>query len=463
MTRKSTARKTIAKRQANVAPKGPAQPAARPQKRKGLVPGLLGNLGDTVGSFFGGSALGRLGRRAGNWLGEITGLGTYHVNRNVLLTSNSVPSFRAESNGSAIITHREFVADISGSTSFSDVVRSINPGLSTTFPWLSSIASNYEQYEFLGLIFEFKSTSADALNSTNTALGTVIMATQYDSLDAPFLNKQQMEAYQFVTSSAPSQSMIHPVECDPRQNALTNMYIRTGPAPTGADLRFYDLGNMEIATVGMQATAVIGELWVSYCVKLLKPKLSVNASIPAHYTLNSGLGWLDGPSLRPGYYDHVTFSGNNTINFRGTGRYTVCLGVRSSSMTFNNGITLGGGVGLVNSQLGLATGNVEIPNSATTNTFLSTVTVSVTALPASITYGGPTSFTGTPLGDLWVFPTPLGLLGETVNRPLTELEQLRLRLDEMEEKYTSRDVDAFHVKPLELPRASHAKMFANGG
>jgi len=67
--------------------------------------------------------------------------------------------------------------------------------------------------------------------------------------------------------------MIHPVECASRLNALSNMYVRSGSVPAGADQRFYDLGNFQIATVGMQAGAVIGELWCSYNVKLLKPKL----------------------------------------------------------------------------------------------------------------------------------------------------------------------------------------------
>ena len=56
----------------------------------------------------------------------------------------------------------------------------INAANPKTFPWLSQIAANYEQYDIEGMVF-----SADALNSTKTALGTVMMATQYDVLDEP--------------------------------------------------------------------------------------------------------------------------------------------------------------------------------------------------------------------------------------------------------------------------------------
>lgn len=73
-----------------------------------------------------------------------------------------------------IITHREYIADIvtgPDAGSFSYVTYSINPGSTNLFPWLSNIAQNFESYKMLGLVFEYKSMSADALNSVNTALG----------------------------------------------------------------------------------------------------------------------------------------------------------------------------------------------------------------------------------------------------------------------------------------------------
>lgn len=259
-------------------------------KRKGYAPGLLSSVGTAVGSYFGGPSGGAIGSRAGQWLGNITGMGDYRVSKNSLATnSNGPPLFHNRgSDGSIVLNHREFLQDVTGSTAFTLSNFSINPGQSSTFPFLSLIAANFEQYEFLGLVYEFKTTSATAVSSTNTALGVVVMSTNYDVQDPNFSSKQQMEAYQYTTSSVPSCSMIHPVECNPRMNTLSNMYIRTGSVPSGADQRFYDLGNFQIATVGMQAAATIGELWVSYSVRLLRPKiptpLGVNL-LEAHYTL----------------------------------------------------------------------------------------------------------------------------------------------------------------------------------
>lgn len=48
---------------------------------------------------------------------------------------------------------------------------SVNPGQQVSYPWLSTIAANFESYRIIGQLYEFKTMSADALNSTNTALG----------------------------------------------------------------------------------------------------------------------------------------------------------------------------------------------------------------------------------------------------------------------------------------------------
>jgi len=148
------------------------------------------------------------------------------------------------------------------------------------------VAENYEQYRVHGMVFQFKSNSADALNSVNTALGTVVMATQYNMLNPVFTNKQQMENYEFGCSCRPSSDLIHPIECDPKQTTCNGLFsIRLGGVG-GGDPRLYDLGRFSIATVGMQAPNVnLGELWVTYQVELLKPRLGDAADLIDHYTL----------------------------------------------------------------------------------------------------------------------------------------------------------------------------------
>lgn len=134
-----------------------------------------------------------IGTGVGGFFSKIFGGGAYTVKNNSIMTDAGPPVWSDD--GSVTVKHREFLQDVSGSVAFTLQAFAINPGLFGTFPWLSALGANFEQYDLRGLVLEFKSTSASALNSTNTALGVVIMSTNYDTLDSNFTSKQQMEAY----------------------------------------------------------------------------------------------------------------------------------------------------------------------------------------------------------------------------------------------------------------------------
>jgi hypothetical protein len=194
--------------------------------------------------------------------------------------------------GGTIVKHREYLQDIVSSESFSSITIPINPGLSTSFPWLSGVAANFEEYILHGLVFEFKTTSSDVILSTatSTALGSVIMATQYNSLSPPFTTKLAMENYDFAVSCKPSVSMLHPIECKYSLTPINKLFVRTG-TPASGDLRLYDIGVFQCATVGMQANGgTIGELWCTFELELLKPKLYVGLGLTEstdHWVLGS--------------------------------------------------------------------------------------------------------------------------------------------------------------------------------
>lgn len=237
----------------------------------GGLGGFLGPAGATVGASL------------GDWGANILGMGDYEVKNNTLLEGNGVPRVHAGKHA-VTISHREFLGDITGSTAFSNRVYTINPGSAITFPWLSNIAGMFQSYRIKGMIFEFNSTSADALNSVNTALGTVIMSTQYNVSLPQFTNKAEMEQYEYTVSGRPSRNLTHCVECDPSLQVMDHLFCRTGTIPAGNDYQFYDWGNFQLATVGMQAAAVIGELWVSYEVEFLKPRIPAGGVWPGDFT-----------------------------------------------------------------------------------------------------------------------------------------------------------------------------------
>lgn len=237
---------------------------------------------------------GYLGSKAGEFIGgyaqSLSGLGDYSVSRNVFAGNRLPEIVNQPSGGGTIIRFQEYLCDVfTSSTANTFNIQSyyLNAANSTTFPFLSQIACNYEQYDFEGCLFEFRSTSANALNSTNTALGSVMMATQYDSYDSAFDSKIAMLNYEFSTACKPSENCMHMIECDPRQTTVNELYTLydQGP-PANADIRLYNLGLFSIATTGFQGTSVnIGQLHVTYQVRLLKPKLFTTLGLTSGYYL----------------------------------------------------------------------------------------------------------------------------------------------------------------------------------
>jgi hypothetical protein len=369
-------------------------------------------------------------------------MGDYQVKSNTL-TSGRPPQFsvRGISNGSIEMVHSEFLGDISSSIAFASTVYPINAGLYASNPFLSLIANNFEQYEFLGLVYQFKSTSASALSSTNTALGTIMMATNYDVLDAPFANKQQMEAYMFSTSCAPSEHMLHPVECDPKQNALANLYCRSGSIPSGSDQRFYDMGNLQISTVGSQAAAVIGEIWVSYHVRLLKPKLPTPLGanlLCAHFASNvtsttstAAAPFGSGPVTRAGstYPATVVNSAATPLTMPVVGRFIITISATGTAIGSAANWTVFGANIVPVTVLGNNTLSQEYGLTSTTSSACVVVVDVVLPGTTSANVMSSAGFSGMASGavDLFVTQISSGLV-------LSGEEILQLRLDALEKR-----------------------------
>lgn len=279
---------------------------------------------------------------------QIFGSGDYTTNYGqVSQNACMIPSFKGAD--STVISKREYIGDIvsgvlSGSaTVFTKQTYPLNPGQSSIFPWLSMIASNYEQYDIQGMVFEFKSTSGDA-TGVNTSLGTVIMSTQYDPTKPSFQSKLEMEDYFFSSSCKPSSNMLHAIEC---KNSLSPtaglLYTRTGTV-TGADLRWSDFGNFTVATQGMpNAGTVLGELWVSYKVKLFKPRLPITigygGQIASGHTRRTGVvsgSWAGSTTTLNVGPLPISLTGVNTITFPGIPQMNYMILVHVSAATSVN-------------------------------------------------------------------------------------------------------------------------------
>jgi hypothetical protein len=249
-------------------------------------------IGRSIGGMFGSKHMGNgVGRWLGTGIGSIFGSGDYTMSGsspsyNVLTNGSQIPKF-SSTHQTNIVCHREYLGDIPGGVSFTNTIYPLNPGVTTTFPWLASIAANYQEYKFHGLVFEFRPLITDFV--TGGAPGVIVMATNYNA-DAPFYaTKQQMENSEFAVSVKPTNTVMHGVECADKQTILPQRYVRTGAIPTGQDARLYDLGNFQFANQS-NPSQNLGELWVSYCVEFFKPVLTpdvISGSIQAGHAVRS--------------------------------------------------------------------------------------------------------------------------------------------------------------------------------
>lgn len=263
---------------------------------KGWAPaagGFLGGVaGDVIAPGIGGAIGASIGRAAGGAYSKITGWGDYAIHENSLIRGGEiVPTFGEDT---IRVRKRECIAHINATTDFNNNVFPINPGLSEVFPWLSAIAQNYEQYRFNGLVFQFKSTSSDAIASTtNLGLGQVILATDYNADSSPFVNDLQMLGSMFCNSDKPSRDILHAIECAPSETAQKLFYCRSGDVPAGADARLYDLGTFQLATLNMGASySGLGQLWISYDVSFYKSVMNNQLG----FSINTDLWTLDSPT-----------------------------------------------------------------------------------------------------------------------------------------------------------------------
>jgi len=223
-----------------------------------------------------------VGQAAASAVKKYTGYGAYSRIGKGGMNGNQAPRIMngANNDGSVVISNKEYLADIKASPTAGMLAMSsynINPGDENTFPWLATIARNFQEYRLEGVAFMYRSLYSDSTSGVSGAQGAVIMSTQYDPTEAQPDTKQELENSEFAQSGKPSQSMTHFIECAKNLTPLSNLYIATSPEQLKGDKRFYNFGTFNIANQGVPATAAtLGELWISYQVRLYKPKLTLD-------------------------------------------------------------------------------------------------------------------------------------------------------------------------------------------
>lgn len=368
-----------------------------------LGSGAGGAIGGYLGYPVGGAALGHsLGASLSKWLGS----GDYAIDKNSILSTGDVPSMH-RSGESIRVQHREFVMEVLGDTSF-NVRRSItlNPGLSASFPWLSQVASCYSEYRVHGMVFHYVPTSGSAVNATNPALGSVMLQTTYRSTDSVPATKIELLNEYCANECVPSDTLCHPIECNPKENPFQIQYVRGVNPPSGDSKLLYDLGTTHVAVSGMPAAGnVVGDIWVTYDVEFKKPVVTSNVtgydSFFASATPSSTHVFETLGNQSPGIF-YGGLSATNAIGFDTIpGKYYTCTLIISSSGAADSvsvtSATIAGG-SQVTPPYGVASDNVNITG-ASVSGLVWVRTIKASSTSVTLTFSVPTT-TGT-----WVHTT----------------------------------------------------------
>lgn len=196
---------------------------------------------------------------------------------------NRVPRVTQRGN-KVVVSHCEYVADVVSDVNneFAYDVYDISPGSLDTFPWLSSIAPNYESFRFAKFNVHYKPSCS------STTGGKVVLAVDYDARDST-TNESKATLLQWE-SSVDSQVW------EPVTHVSSAMNLnRVGPtrfisAPSGSSGdRLSSAGTLYVATTSIApavittngppvqyVTITLGELWIDYEVELFTPQLQLS-------------------------------------------------------------------------------------------------------------------------------------------------------------------------------------------
>ncbi len=344
-------RVTIVPRNANATKKEKQQEVTILGRALRSLGGLGGGaLGGLIGMGSGGAAVGSsLGAALSKWLGS----GDYSVSSNsivsgVVKASTGIPAMHRE-NQSVIVRHKEYIGQLTSSINYA--VRynlPINPGRSETFPWLSGIAENFQEYTVRGMVYHYIPSSGSAIASTNNALGTVMFQTSYRANETAPVSKHELLNEYWAGETVPSETMCHPIECDPKENPFKIQYIRTGGVPTGDSQLLYDLGSTFIAVSGQQANdVVLGDIWVTYEIELRKPMLLSSVTTGSSFVnrIWNGAGLITNTDLFPAAAAQTSEGLLSVTGVAGTRQITFPVGTFGD---FTVSLMLSSGAGMTN-------------------------------------------------------------------------------------------------------------------
>lgn len=193
--------------------------------------------------------------------------------------SSGRPSISQSAKSSRVVQRELILASVAGSTAFTvQNFLHLNPGLSTVFPWLSTIAVNWEQYRC------HKLRACWVPIAPTSTQGDILLSPNYDSSDPqPVTETQAANTY-----GAVSNSCWQPFCIDFDQSAMMGLgprrYVRN--CAVAGDLKTFDVGTLAVCSVNETGTSAVGKLYFEYDFEFFIPQLDPS---PATTPLSTSL------------------------------------------------------------------------------------------------------------------------------------------------------------------------------
>lgn len=214
------------------------------------------------------------------------------------------PQYKTSKTG-VVISHSELITGLfvgaGAPTAYNAVKLVINPGKFSTFPWLATIATNYDKYVFRKLRFIYMPLVATSVS------GRAGLAYDYDSSDAVPGNRAD-----FFSMTKHSEAAIWaPISLDvPLDNVerFTNTHTLT-------DSKLIDVGSIIYMSDASSATAgsVVGDVLCEYEVELRRPQSSAYVTQSLSFTTGYATGLDLSPYIKGPAIATITAYGSTSI------------------------------------------------------------------------------------------------------------------------------------------------------
>jgi hypothetical protein len=305
--------------------------------------------------------------------------------------STTVARFKpkvSSSNGNTIVSNKEYIGYVVGSTGFSLLNYPINPGLSNIFSWLQNAANNYDRYRWRKLRFTYIQACSSA------SAGRIALVFNYDAADSPPNTKLGA----LSVNPAVEVSIWQPCVLNVR---TTNQILYTrNTLISNTDIKTYDMGQLYIVTDLCANGNTIGEFYVDYEIELFEPHAQIPPTVEIYSTSATKTGAFPVGCVTVGSNIVADTSFANTLQIGASGRYMIYYtmvgtGLTTSTLTFgsagNSSIVAVSGASINTTANG--------PGTAAAGMFAADVTVDPSTQYCQIIF----TFTCTTLTKIYIF------------------------------------------------------------